>query len=442
MKNKKKHTIKLSGYHFKKICREVLNDNAKFDNLLRAVSNNEMEMRMYDSPPTYSFPVSEYWTLPPSKEVELYEKPTKRTITIGYKKRSKDFIKKFVKKKKIDIYYATMIYLDEFGLKRYLNYIKKIIKLEEAFGRSRVIKNVNKIKLNPFFSTSKTDFRGSKPFIFYLKKSQIKFLENVRFNGFSGPNMLSFSVKQLLKTYKEVIKINSEIYRYIKYRKFDRFYKDNKPNTPSPPPPKPLALTDKPYKPKELLTLTENLEKDLTDLKDEKDLIDFGDAPIVIGDAPIVIGDEKDLIDFGEDEKDLIDFDTIIPPPPKKPTAQELLMDEELFPKGKKYKVLQDKDLIPTSTTPSTNGVNILKNILNYPETKRILGISLTSDLKQKIKNLDSEAAFGLANILSSLISANRGKMSVYSVSRNQLKEIIEGFITTLSVLLNPTQKY
>ena len=157
----------------------------------------------------------------------------------------------------------------------------------------------------------------------------------------------------------------------------------------------------------------------------EKDLIDFGD--------------EKDLIDLG-DEKDLIDFDTTIPP--KKPTAQELLMDEELFPKGKKYKVLQDKDLIPTRTTPSTNGVNILKNILNYPEIKRILGVSLISDLKEKRKNLDSEASFRLANILSSLITANRGKMTVYSMSRNQLKEIIEGFITLLSVLLNPAQKY
>ena len=151
-------------------------------------------------------------------------------------------------------------------------------------------------------------------------------------------------------------------------------------------------------------------------------MIEFGDDPIVIG-----------------KEKDLIDFDTIIPP--KKPTAQELLMDEELFPKGKKYKVLQNEDLIPTSTNPSTNGVNILKNILNYPETKRILGISLTSDLKKKIKNLDSEAAFGLANILSSLITANHGKMSIYSISRNQLKGIIEGFITTLTVILNPTQK-
>ena len=152
-------------------------------------------------------------------------------------------------------------------------------------------------------------------------------------------------------------------------------------------------------------------------------MIEFGDDPIVIG-----------------KEKDLIDFDTIIPP--KKPTAQELLMDEELFPKGKKYKVLQNEDLIPTSTNPSTNGVNILKNILNYPETKRILGISLTSDLKKKIKNLDSEASFGMANILSSLLTANRGKMSIYSINRNQLKAIIEGFITTLSVLLNPAQKY
>ena len=129
---------------------------------------------------------------------------------------------------------------------------------------------------------------------------------------------------------------------------------------------------DKPNTPPKLLALTENLEKDL---------IDFGDDPIVI-----------------ENEKDLIDFDTIIPP--KKPKAQELLKDEELFPKGKKYKVLQDQNLIPTSTTtPSTNGINILKYILNYPETKRILGLSLTSDLKEKIKNLDSEASFGLASI-------------------------------------------
>ena len=87
--------------------------------------------------------------------------------------------------------------------------------------------------------------------------------------------------------------------------KVDR-YNVNKPNNT----PKLLAITDNPHNPQELLDLTENLEKDLIDFGDEKDLIDLGD------------------------EKDLIDFDTTIPP--KKPTAQELLMDEELFPKGKK----------------------------------------------------------------------------------------------------------
>ena len=189
--------------------------------------------------------------------------------------------------------------------------------------------------------------------------------------------------------------------------KVDRYYEDNKTSKP-----KQLAIT---YPTSSNIEFLDSLNFQ------EKNLIDFGDE---------------------EDEKDLIDFDTIIIPP-KKPTAQELLMDEELFPKGKKYKVLQDEDLIPTSTTPpSTDGANILKNILNYPETKRILGVSLTSDLKEKIKNLDSEASFGLANIISSLITANRGKMTIYSVSRNQLKEIIEEFITTLSVLLNPAQKF
>ena len=214
------------------------------------------------------------------------------------------------------------------------------------------------------------------------------------------------SISQLAKTYKEVIRINSYIYYYKNFRRFNQ----QKSNTP-----KLLAITDNPHNKQELLKLTE-------------DLIDF-------------VNEEKDLIDFGDEEiKDLIDLDTIIPNP--KPTPKDLLNDEELFPKGKKYKVLQNEDLIPITTNPSTNGVNILKNILNYPETKRILGISLTSDLKEKIKNLDSEASFGMASILSSLLTANRGKMSIYSISRNQLKEIIEGFITTLSVLLNPTQKY
>ena len=109
LKNEKKYTIKLSGYHFKKICREVLNDNYKLIDLLKDIDKNEMEMEDYA--PIYFPPESNYWTMPSSKEVELYEKPTKRTISIGVKKRPKDFIKKFVKKDKIENYYPTTVFL-------------------------------------------------------------------------------------------------------------------------------------------------------------------------------------------------------------------------------------------------------------------------------------------------------------------------------------------
>ena len=99
--------------------------------------------------------------------------------------------------------------------------------------------------------------------------------------------------------------MNSEIHRYLKYMKVDRYYEDNKTFQP-----KQLAIT---YPTSTNIEILDSLNFQ------EKDLIDFGD--------------EKDLIALGG-EKDLIDFDTTIPP--KKPTAQELLMDEELFPKGKK----------------------------------------------------------------------------------------------------------
>ena len=50
--------------------------------------------------------------MPSSKEVKLYKQPTKKTITIGSKKRSnKDFIKKLNIKDKIENYYPKLIYL-------------------------------------------------------------------------------------------------------------------------------------------------------------------------------------------------------------------------------------------------------------------------------------------------------------------------------------------
>ena len=275
--------------------------------------------------------------MPSSKEVKLYKNPSKKTINIGYKKRPKELINKFVKKDKIENYYPSKVYLEEKVLNRYLKRIKSNLKVEEKFGQSKLIKNKKKI----YFPMSKSNFPYTKGFILYLTKTQIKDLESDLKYGNLDFTRIFFSNNQLVKTYKEVLRINSDLYRYLKYLKVDKY---NKPK------PKLLAITDKPHNKQELLYLTENLEKDL---------IDFGD----------------------EEVKDLIDFDTIIPN--KKPTAKDLLMDEELFPKvNKKYNILQNEDLIQTTTKPSTNGVNILKNILNYSETKRILGISLTSDLK------------------------------------------------------------
>ena len=405
LKSEKKYTIKFSGLHFKKVCRETLNNNYKFKDVFDDIKSSQGD----DNPDTYFSPKDNYWSIPLSKDVNLYKQPTQKTITINDRKRSnknfnKDFIKNLNIKDKIDDYYPKVIYLSKVALKYFLNKFKKIIKAEKKFGEKKLSKN-EKIFILPLVSLY--NFIDSKGFIFYLTKTQIKKLKEARKEGYvSGRHSIMFSTKQLLKTYKEVIRINSYIYYY---NDIGRFYNKKSDR------PKLLAITDKPHNKQELLDLINIIE-----LENEK---------------------EKDLIDFGDkEEKDLIDFDTIIPN--KKPTAQDLLMDEELFPKGKKYKLLQNEDLIPTITNPSTNGVNILKNILEYPETKRILGISLTSDIKEKIENLNSEASFGLASILSSLLTANRGKMSIYSISRKQLKEIIEGFITTLSVILNPTQKY
>ena len=121
LKQRKKITLEFSAY-FKKICREVLKYNYLFIDLLKAIDKNEME----DYAPTYFPPKSGYWTPAPSKDVELYKKPTKRTIDIGFKRRKKDFLNKFIKKDKIENYYPSTVLLNKSNLKRYLSHIKKL----------------------------------------------------------------------------------------------------------------------------------------------------------------------------------------------------------------------------------------------------------------------------------------------------------------------------
>ena len=98
-------------------------------------------------------------------------------------------------------------------------------------------------------------FLNKKSFIFYLTKSQIKELNDFKRGNPRGKYFIILSSNQFVKTYKEVIKINSFIYYYKNIRKNKPYNK--KSNTP-----KLLAISDKPYNKQELLSLTENLEKD------------------------------------------------------------------------------------------------------------------------------------------------------------------------------------
>lgn len=85
MKNKKKYTIKFTGYHFKKVCRETVNTNNRLLLVLFDIIKSKKKGYI---PPTYIPPKEDYWPLKPSKEVVLYKKPTKRIITLGPKRRS------------------------------------------------------------------------------------------------------------------------------------------------------------------------------------------------------------------------------------------------------------------------------------------------------------------------------------------------------------------
>ena len=210
LKNEKNILLNFQVYILKKFV-EKLNNNYKFAHVFANIKSSEGN----DNPDTYFPPENNYWSMPSSKDVKLYKKPTKKTITIGFKKRSKkDFMKKFNIKDKIENYYPKLIYLTETVLKRYLNHIKKIIKVEEKFGQKKLIKNksIFTLVLASFYH-----FSGSKGFIFYLTKTQIKELTESRKEGvFKGRKSINFSNNQLVRTYKEVIKINSEVYRYIR----------------------------------------------------------------------------------------------------------------------------------------------------------------------------------------------------------------------------------
>lgn len=114
-----------SAYHFKKVCRQTLNSNDQFKNLLSAIRENE---DTYDGK-IYTLPENDYWSLKPSKDINLYKKPSKKTIFLGKEpQKSFDLFDKFIKKRKIENYYPFPIRLREKELLKYLKYVTKIKK--------------------------------------------------------------------------------------------------------------------------------------------------------------------------------------------------------------------------------------------------------------------------------------------------------------------------
>ena len=164
-----------------------------------------------------------------------------------------DFIDKFKKKDKIENYYPTTVLLNKTNLKKYVRYIKKIVKVEENLDKP----NYLKIKVNFLFFF--LDFlTKEKKFLFFISQKHIKKLNNTRKNkNWSNGILIHFSNKQLVKTYKEVMRINSEIYRK----------EDNKTKS------KQLAITYPISSNIENLDSLNFQEKDLIDFGDEKDLI-------------------------------------------------------------------------------------------------------------------------------------------------------------------------
>ena len=175
--------------------------------------------------------------------------------------------------------------------------------------------------------------------------------------------------------------------------------------------------------------------------------------------------------------KNLIDFDN--PPTTSKPDLISTTNKPELISTSSK------PELISTTNKPKTKPVNKLneimeKNLLDftkepykqftpnqsvkkiqtevrnaliseikYPPTKDVIGLKLTKELKEKISKLTTEAAIGLTWIIRALVESNKKKLNVYYVNNNyyrlskkQIKEIVEYYFTSLSLLLNRAQKY
>ena len=239
-----------------------------------------------------------------------------------------------------------------------------------------------------------------KIFFLYLTQTQISGLKNRKITN--KTHYLDLSYTQFHKTCFAVVLLNRDIYYYASNGKF--------PDTP---------------KVKQKLPLLAIEMKNLIDLDGE----------------PIPPVKKKNRTDSTSQKTKQNKTDS---------TSKKTKQNRSVI--GKKFTDFS-KDLYK-NFTPNQNKIirneviNALINEISNPLTKDILNINLSRDLKQKISKLTSEAAIGLTWIIRALVLTNRGKLPVYNynnsyyhLSKKQIKEIVEYYFTSLSLLLNPAQK-
>ena len=319
---------------------------------------------------------------------ELMSYSSKTPMLISKKKQfTKVIFDLLEKRNRLGNYFLYKIYITEDDLKKI---IKKCSEGGDKNKEKLTIKNPN----NRFGKSMK------KIFFLYLTQRQISGLKDRKITN--KTHYLDLSYTQFHKTCFAVVLLNRDIYYYASNGKF--------PDTP---------------KVKQKLPLLAIEMKNLIDLDGE----------------PIPPVKKKNRTDSTSQKTKQNKTDS---------TSKKTKQNRSVI--GKKFTDFS-KDLYK-NFTPNQNKIirneviNALINEISNPLTKDILNINLTKDLKQKISKLTSEAAIGLTWIIRALVLTNRGKLPVYNYNnsyyhlfKKQIKEIVEYYFTSLSLLLNPAQK-
>ena len=381
LKNESKYTITFSGDHFKKICKQTLDLNVKFNlifeqklltakeikDLKKNLASLEEDLMLHDDDDDDDmlrlaeelrediFDIKKKLKSNKNIPIPIFnifsdidntpKKNTLKRVKIDNTLSKEDFFKIY-NINKISHYIPFPVYMDNVNLRKLIEFGEKLFN-KQLGERDELVLNLSLNK-----------FDKGKITILYLTKSQIKTLREVPQLKYSNQknffkNIL-FSRTQIDKTFSKVMEINGNITRdkKLKIKKSDllrRAYKIN------------------------------------------KDLITFDDDQDPVGDL-ITFDDDQDPVG------DLIDFKTEISNP----------------------------KVIPSY------GRNILRSLLVSDKVTNIFGNVLSSNLDKAISKLNTEISSGLYHIINSIINIIKiNKLSINKI--RYFKDLITQFIYSIS---------